>query len=211
LVRISAQEVKLSSCTFATSLLTGASHLGFSTLRRIIQASFEFDYQRSLDVFEAATASDDLLSALTELIAFFFRGLEVAAELGAGRVNVQGWGEALVNPPLRETLQRVMTHYLGALTQIVRQAQARGQLDPTVDPHAFRRVLLSLYYGLELQKALDPAVEVAAYDAAVSHGAAACSNTAVLAWHGTQTLCACRKGWTNNGDHDRSRICADGG
>jgi AcrR family transcriptional regulator len=149
-------------------LSPGAVYHYFPSKDAIIQASFEFDYQRSLDVFEAATASDDPLNALAELIGFFFRGLEGAAELGAGRVNVQGWGEALVNPPLRETLQRVMTHYLGALTQIVRQAQARGQLDSSLDPHAFGRILLSLYYGLELQKALDPAVEVAAYDAAVA-------------------------------------------
>jgi AcrR family transcriptional regulator len=149
-------------------LSPGAIYHYFPSKDAIIQASFEFDYQRSLALFEAATASDDPLGALTDLIAFLFRGLEGAAELGAGRVNVQGWGEALVNPPLRETLQRVMTHYLGALTQIARQAQARGQLDPSLDPHAFGRILLSLYYGLELQKALDPAMEVAAYAAAVT-------------------------------------------
>ena len=120
-----------------------------------------------MDLFTAATASDDPLKALRELITFFFGGLDSAAELGAGRVNVQGWGEALVNPPLRETLQRVMTQYLTALTEIVRRAQERGQLDPELDPQVFGRILLSLYYGLELQKALDPAVKVTAYAAAV--------------------------------------------
>jgi AcrR family transcriptional regulator len=149
-------------------LSPGAIYHYFPGKDAIIQASFEFDYQRSLALFEAATASDNPLNALTELIAFFFRGLEGAAELGAGRVNVQGWGEALVNPPLRETLQRVMTQYLDALTQIVRRAQALGQLDPSFDPYVLSRIILSLYYGLELQKALDPAVEVAAYAAAVT-------------------------------------------
>jgi AcrR family transcriptional regulator len=149
-------------------LSPGAVYHYFPSKDAIIQASFEFDYERSLTLFEAATASDDPLNALTELIGFFFRGLEGAAELGAGRVNVQGWGEALVNPPLRETLQRVMTQYLEALTQIVRRAQALGQLDPSFDPHALSRILLSLYYGLELQKALDPTIEVAAYSAAVA-------------------------------------------
>jgi AcrR family transcriptional regulator len=149
-------------------LSPGAVYHYFPSKDAIIQASFEFDYERSLTLFEAATASDDPLNALTELIGFFCRGLEGAAELGAGRVNVQGWGEALVNPPLRETLQRVMTQYLDALTQMVHRAQALGQLDPSFDPHALSRILLSLYYGLELQKALDPSVEVAAYSAAVA-------------------------------------------
>ena len=148
-------------------LSPGAVYHYFPSKDAIIQASFEFDEQRSLDLFAAATASDDPLKALRELIDFFFRGLESAAELGAGRVNVQGWGEALVNPPLRETLQRVMAQYLAALTAIVRRAQAGGQLDPALDPQAFGRILLSLYYGFELQKALDPAVEAPAYVAAV--------------------------------------------
>jgi AcrR family transcriptional regulator len=149
-------------------LSPGAVYHYFPSKDAIIQASFEFDYDRSLTLFAAATASDDPMNALTELIAFFFRGLDSAAELGAGRVNVQGWGEALVNPPLRETIQRVLTHYLDALTQIVRRAQAMGQLDSSLDPLALGRILLALYYGLELQKAIDPAVAVAPCVAAVT-------------------------------------------
>jgi AcrR family transcriptional regulator len=149
-------------------LSPGAVYHYFPSKDAIIQASFEFDYQRSLALFEAATASDDPLNALTELIAFFFRGLEGAAELGADRVNVQGWGEALINPPLRESLQRVMTQYLAALSQIVRQAQAIEQIDPSLDPQALGRILLSLYYGLELQKALDPQIAIAPYAAAIA-------------------------------------------
>jgi len=149
------------------ALSPGAVYHYFPSKDAIIQASFEFDYQRSLALLDAAAANDDPLNALTELIGFFFRGLESAAELGAGRVNVQGWGEALVNPPLRETLQRLREQYITALAAIVRRAQVREQLDPSFDPHAFGRVLLSLYYGLELQKALDPGVDIAAYGATV--------------------------------------------
>jgi AcrR family transcriptional regulator len=148
-------------------LSPGAVYHYFPSKDAIIQASFEFDYQRSLALFEAATASEHPLDALIELIGFFFRGLESAAELGAGRVNVQGWGEALVNPPLRATLQRVREQYLTTLAEIVRRAQAHEQLDPSLDPHAFGRILLSLYYGLELQKASDPGVDIAAYGATV--------------------------------------------
>jgi AcrR family transcriptional regulator len=148
-------------------LSAGAVYHYFPSKDAIIQASFEFDYQRSLDLFATAIASDDSLTALRELVSFFLRGLEEAAELGAGRVNVQGWGEALINPPLRETIQRVIGDYLSALSQIIRKAQAEGQLDTTLDPDALGRILLSVYYGFELQKALDPNVEMAAYAAAI--------------------------------------------
>lgn len=158
-------------------LSPGAVYHYFASKDAIIQASFEFDYQRSLDLFAAATASDDPLKALRELIDFFFQGLASAAALGAGRVNVQGWGEALVNPPLRETLQGVMAQYLAALADITRRAQALGQLDPTLDPQAFGRILLSLYYGLELQTALDPGVDMTTYAAAVQALLAAAART----------------------------------
>jgi hypothetical protein len=42
-----------------------------------------------------------------------------------------------------------------------------AHVDPTLDSRVFGRILLSLYYGFELQKALDPAVEVPAYATAV--------------------------------------------
>lgn len=62
----------------------------------------------------------------------------------------------------------VMGGGIAALAQVIRRAQALGQIDQALDPSAIGRVLLSLYYGLELQKALDPSVEVAPYSATVS-------------------------------------------
>lgn len=148
-------------------LSPGAVYHYFDSKDAIIQASFEFDYARSLDLFTAAAQREDPLAALHELIDFFFRGLESAAALGAGRVNVQSWGEALVNPPLLENKRHFLDRYLDALAQLTRSAQARGQIDPALDPRAVGRILLSLYYGLELQKALDDTVEIASYAAAV--------------------------------------------
>ena len=73
------------------NLSPGAVYHYFDSKDAIIQASFEFDYERSLALFEAALLRDDPLQALYELIDFFFRGLEEAAALGAPRVNVQSW------------------------------------------------------------------------------------------------------------------------
>jgi AcrR family transcriptional regulator len=149
------------------NLSPGAVYHYFDSKDAIIQASFEFDYQRSRALFDAAIASDDPLKALHELLDFFFGGLQGAAEHGAGRVNVQGWGEALVNPRLLSTIRGVLDDYLDALSQIIRRAQELGQIDQSLDPRSVGRMLLSLYYGLELQKALDPAVEVETYAAEV--------------------------------------------
>ena len=149
------------------NLSPGAVYHYFDSKDAIIQASFEFDYERSLGLFEAALVRDDPLQALHDLIDFFFQGLEGAATLGAPRVNVQGWGEALVNPPLLETIQRTRSSYLDALTQLIHRAQAAGRIEPSLDPQAVGRMLLSLYYGLELQIALDSAGAVEPYARAI--------------------------------------------
>ncbi len=149
------------------SLSPGAVYHYFESKDEIIEASFVFDYERSQQVFQAARESDDPLKALNDLIAFFFQGLKGAAALGAGRVNVQGWGEALVNPKLLKTIRQVFDHYGDALADIIRRAQKLGQIDKSIDPRAASQIVLSLYYGLELQKALDPDLDIDKYLEAV--------------------------------------------
>ncbi len=148
-------------------LSPGAVYHYFESKHDIIAASFSFDYERSLSLFAAAEQSDDPLTALNELLSFLFHGLQEAAAIGASRVNVQGWGEALINPALHETVKKVLGIYRDITARIVRKAQANGQLDRAVDPAALSSSLISLYYGLELQLALDPGMDVDRYAHAV--------------------------------------------
>jgi AcrR family transcriptional regulator len=150
-----------------TGLSAGAVYHYFESKHDIIAASFNFDYERSVDLFEAARESDDPLGALIDLLDFLFRGLKGASESGAGRVNVQGWGEALVNPSLMETVHRVMGITQEMATQVLHQAQAKGQLGPNIPVTGLANLLISLYYGLELQLALNPGLDVDQYAQAV--------------------------------------------
>lgn len=149
-------------------LSPGAVYHYFESKHEIIAASFAFDYERSIGLFEAARDSEDPLAALSDLLGFLFQGLKGAAALGASRVNVQGWGEALINPPLQESVQHVLAIYRDVTAEIIRRAQAKGQLDVAIDPIALSHTLLSFYYGLELQLALNPALDVDAYAVAVT-------------------------------------------
>ncbi len=148
-------------------LSPGAVYHYFDGKEEIIQASFDFDFHRSRDLFIAAEASDDPMRALDNLLDFFFQGLKGAAAIGAGRVNVQGWGEALINPRLGAARREVVDGYIQALSPIIRKAQETGQLDPALDPLGLSQLLMSAYYGLELQLALDPELDVDKYTAAV--------------------------------------------
>lgn len=144
-------------------LSPGAVYHYFDSKHEIIAASFDFDYARSIQLFNAAAESAEPLSALIELVVFLFSGLKEASTLGAGRVNVQGWGEALINSSLHQTIQRVMAIYRDVIQRIIRSAQAKGQIDPEIDALALTNALISLYYGLELQLALDPELDVDSY------------------------------------------------
>jgi AcrR family transcriptional regulator len=154
-------------------LSPGAIYHYFNSKEEIIEASFAFDYERGLPVFERSAANPDALAALDELVEFFFAGLESAAAVGADRVNIQGWGEALHNPRLLAPLHNSLRDFRDQLAQLIRRGQAAGQIDPQLEPDAVGEVVLSTYFGLYLQKALIPELDVSRYkDAAMAllHG-----------------------------------------
>ena len=137
-------------------LSPGAVYHYFSGKDEIIKASFEHDFERSFDVFQKALEQSEPLVALEGLFEFFFNGLAQAAQIRANRVNVQSWGEALLNPDILATILRLFGGYRTTVTQLIRQAQEAGKVNPTIDPDAAARVLHSLYLGLELQLAWEP-------------------------------------------------------
>lgn len=148
-------------------LSPGAVYHYFDGKDAIIRASFEFDRERSADVFERAMEEENPMRALRALAGFFFYGLKEASALGASRVNVQGWGEALVNPGLQASLLPVIESYVDGLARIVVNAQRLGQIDADLDPPSVARLYLSAYYGFELQVALSPELNVDSYQTAV--------------------------------------------
>jgi AcrR family transcriptional regulator len=144
-------------------LSAGAIYHYFKSKEEIIEASFVYDYQRGLEVFEAAAEDPDPAVAIDHLLDFFYHGLESAAALGADRVNIQGWGEALVNPnlfaPLRETLEA----FRDRLQQAIRHGQEQGVFNKSVNSAAAAEVILSSYLGLYLQKAFLSDLDVEKY------------------------------------------------
>ena len=148
-------------------LSPGAIYHYFESKDDIIEASFIFDHQRSLPVLERAIDDPDPLVAIDQLIDFFYAGLESAAALGANRVNIQGWGEALINPRLLSPLRASLFDFREQLSQLVRRGQDAEKIDPDIDPGAAGEIILSTYLGLYLQKAIIPDLDVERYKAVV--------------------------------------------
>jgi AcrR family transcriptional regulator len=144
-------------------LSPGAIYHYFDSKDDIIEASFIFDHERSLPVLEQAIDDPDPLVAIERLIDFFYAGLQSAADLGANRVNIQGWGEALVNPRLLVPLQDSIYAFRDRLGRLILRGQKARKINPEIDPEAAGEVILSTYLGLYLQKALVPEVDVSRY------------------------------------------------
>jgi TetR/AcrR family transcriptional regulator, transcriptional repressor of aconitase len=134
-----------------SGLSSGAVYHYFKSKEEIIEASFIFDYQRGREAFEQAAEASDPAAALDRLLEFFYTGLESAAVLGADRVNIQGWGEALVNPKLLAPLRESLESFRGSLERLVQKGQVAGIFNPQINPSAAGEVILSSYLGLYLQ------------------------------------------------------------
>ena len=144
-------------------LSPGAVYHYFRSKDEIVEAIITPDYQRNMALLEAVTQHADPLAALDGLTTFFFQVLDDGARHGAPRVNVEGWAEMLRNPRIMAFLQPSFARYAALLAQICAQAQERGEIDSALDPLAVAQVYLSFYFGLELQKAWDPQVDVWTY------------------------------------------------
>ena len=148
-------------------LSAGAVYTYFKGKEEIIEASFAFDYERGLPIFEMAAKDPDPMAAIDRIIDLFYAGLESAAALGADRVNIQGWGEAMVNPRLMTPLRETLDKFANLLSELIKRGQADGVISPTVNAVAIGQVIVSTYLGFYLQKALAPELDLGAYRAAV--------------------------------------------
>ena len=71
-------------------------------------------------------------------------------------MTVQLWGEALRSPRVMRVVREGLDEPLAALAKLLRRV-------PGIDANATARLVASLFQGLVLQQAWDPALDVAAY------------------------------------------------
>ena len=145
-------------------LSPGAVYRYFASKEEIIEASCEACQQDSIATIASAVEKGDALDVLDELTEAAFAEIDRPDAHTRLQVNVQWWSEALRNQQLKDSLCGASIDlWKGALAEIVERAQAQPEIDPDLDPVSAGRVLLSMWQGLVLQKALDPRVDVQQY------------------------------------------------
>ncbi len=141
-------------------LSPGAVYRYYAGKEEIIQAMGEESLRRDLPLIESLGGQQDTRHVLDELASFFFGYLD-DAELCV--LEIELWGEAMHNPRVREIQARHFERYQSALGEIVSGAQARGDINPSLDCRAVTQVLISFFEGLLLQKRMNPDLDVARY------------------------------------------------
>ena len=149
-------------------LSPGAVYRYFSSKEEIIEACCEVCQEANQGVIDAAARTDVTLQVLDEMAEAAFGKLDQSDAYPALCLNVQWWSEAIRSPELKESLRSSgIDLWKGGLAQIISRAQGRAEINPDVDPESVARVLLAMWQGLVLQKALEPSVDVGRYVEAV--------------------------------------------
>ncbi|MBM3959238.1 MAG: TetR/AcrR family transcriptional regulator [SAR202 cluster bacterium] len=143
-------------------LSAGAVYRYFASKEDIILDMCEAELRRNLAVFEEHASKGDTEAVLSGLADVFFRRLDEDVP-ASSRVSVEIWAEALRNPRVAGALRSRTEHHLEQFALVVSHGQDRGQINPDLIPSVIARTMLSAFYGLVLQKALDPGVNVPAY------------------------------------------------
>ncbi len=79
------------------------------------------------------------------------------------RVGVQLWAASLRDARLLKLVRRGIDEPIGLLREVIREAQARGELARDLEPEAAARTIAALFHGIILQRAWDPRLDVAAH------------------------------------------------
>jgi AcrR family transcriptional regulator len=150
-----------------TGLSAGAIYRYFPSKEDIVAAIA--DERRNPDAALLGRAADasDATEALRELVHRSLSRLADPAEQRWRRVSIQVWAEALRDERVMAVVRRGLHPPLKVLSDLIARGRADGTFSEALDPQAAARVCASLFYGLVLQQAWDPKLDVDAYTDAV--------------------------------------------
>jgi AcrR family transcriptional regulator len=147
-------------CTEA-DLSPGAVYRYFTSKEDIIAAMVDERRREGVAMIEAVRRErHETLAVLDELAELFFSRL---GDVQGCALDIDLWAEAQANQRVRDALQLDSNEISESFTEIIRHAQSHGEVNPGLDPRAVAHVMCSFFYGLILQKSIDPSVDVWPY------------------------------------------------
>lgn len=147
-------------------LSAGAVYGYFASKDDIIEAIAADRHMRERDLI-AQMDGLPVEEVLRRLARCFVGELARPEEREARRLGVQVWAEALREPRVMRLVRRGIDEPLRLLTQVIRDAQARGALVPQLDAESASRAMMAMFHGFVLQQSWDPDVAIEPYLAVI--------------------------------------------
>jgi AcrR family transcriptional regulator len=145
-------------------LSPGAVYRYFRSKEEIIQAMCLRGQAEDAEAIRNVLNLGNTQQILDELVRMYFEGAD-DRELCA--LNISLLAETRRDPFVLASVREGMASIREPLAQVIRDAQAKGEMKPSLDPEAMSRVMLGLYQGLVCQKIVEPELDVKPYAAAV--------------------------------------------
>ncbi len=146
-------------------LSPGAVYRYFPSKEAIIEGMCNRGSEANSQALEEGLNAEGTLSIFDELIRLFFLEMDNLKSLEFCSLNV----ELIAESPRNERVQEIQAGTLqGVLTRLIpfmEAAQARGEVDPSLDPEAIVRVMIAQYQGLITQRLVQPDIDVSSFAA----------------------------------------------
>lgn len=144
-------------------LSPGAVYRYFASKLELIAALCDDNLRRHAELINAAAQGRDFSELADEVIAIYFGPGGELEQDDKGTLDLELIAEAGRNPEVGAIGRRSFAGMRGLFAALVAAAQQRGEIAPELDAEAVGAMALSFYYGLLIQKLLDPALETQPY------------------------------------------------
>lgn len=141
----------------AAGLSAGAIYLYFENKEALLRAIGDRSREMNRRLVSDATAgADDPIAALHVIGRAMLAIFSDPRFEESTRVNIELWPELLRNPSLAENLRADMAFWKEAVTSLLENAKAKGELRPDADARSLALLLISAWEGLRHYKLIDP-------------------------------------------------------
>jgi AcrR family transcriptional regulator len=140
----------------------GTLYLYFETKDDIVLALADDRHQGEAFLNALAQSEPDPVQGLFLMIELYGRSLTDPHRAEMRRVGIQGWGEALRNERIRESITGGLAKVRAEIVRLIERGQRAGEVRADVEPEAAARIMIALFQGLILQTGWGEAFDLAA-------------------------------------------------
>ena len=150
------------------NLSAGAVYHYFKSKDEIVVAVAENLQEMNSNMFKSARESTSDINQVVEKNVDNYRDfMKQPLSMDCARADTMFNAEALTNPELRKLGVKSYDLILNFLTELVKEWQASGEINTELSPEAIAKVMFSTVQSLQLQKIIEPELDVDEYFAVV--------------------------------------------